>query len=162
MLGVYSAHISDRTCFCDSCGREIYMTRFICIKCIPENFANTLDICMKCVDENASRDQLEHDKTHSMLKFENIAQFWDIAWMVPKAQAISRRVKSGLRELERIAKSGNMKTTPSYDMRHSAQQTTEMVCACCGRVISAPFWVCVECGMSLVYRLQGKTQTFNI
>ncbi|TFK64975.1 hypothetical protein BDN72DRAFT_962870 [Pluteus cervinus] len=136
---------------CDSCQRSIYDTRLICLACVDKDFTNTLDICRSCMTTSTSRDELHHNPSHSMIKYEHVVRDFNEVW---SSRTLVIRAKAALttpgetittpdeREGQEAAPASH--DTPA-DGSGPPKPTTSILCFACSKALSIPCWVCRIC-----------------
>jgi hypothetical protein len=118
--------------FCDACGEDIRMTRYMCLDCSAGRYVHTLDICVDCVDKTftATREKgavkLDHLPTHSILQ-------------------IRRPLPLLLQLLAREFAQFTIE-----DVLPNAEDSEGICCKDCGNHVQRPYWACCKCsGKSL-------------
>lgn len=129
---------------CDVCDREIIGSRHTCIVCTDKDISYTVDLCTSCVDKPASGDEFVHVNTHSLLKFDCPAADHDMAWTVPEAKTVVDRVKGQFRALASSV-APTTSSTPVHGPAQVKRARRSLLCACCGKAVTTPCWVCVSC-----------------
>ncbi|TFK67035.1 hypothetical protein BDN72DRAFT_915436, partial [Pluteus cervinus] len=116
--------------YCNSCQRTIYGTRNLCLVCIEKDFTDHIDLCRGCLTLSPSHDRFDHNPSHSMLKFEEVAYGYNKDILA--ARTIAIRVKLAL------------KTSGEND-RDAPGQINSILCITCSKPVTVPCWVCRVC-----------------
>ncbi|KIK51274.1 hypothetical protein GYMLUDRAFT_208804 [Collybiopsis luxurians FD-317 M1] len=128
---------------CDSCDRVITRSRFICLICMSEDFAETFELCLNCRDSSLSTRSFNHIPSHAMLKTERVISDGELAWAVPKGRAVAARAKKLFRS--KSSATNRHATDGIKDGKPDKTQQTETLCCCCREEVDAPCWVCLSC-----------------
>ncbi|KAJ6608452.1 hypothetical protein B0H10DRAFT_1815812 [Mycena sp. CBHHK59/15] len=128
---------------CDSCSRHITETYAFCIQCVDRVFYDMIDLCSECMDQTPERDGFVHTTSHILLKITRVVHDSELARVIPAARAAADRAKAKFKAAASLllgvdggtsGHGGNTKTSRS-----------QMLCCCCGKPVSLPCWVCVDC-----------------
>ncbi|KAJ7124548.1 hypothetical protein C8R44DRAFT_704054 [Mycena epipterygia] len=140
---------------CDSCMRDMTEVRLICLQCLDPLYSDGIDICIECIDQTPERDGFVHLVSHVLVKVTRYIHDGELAAVLPQARVVADRVKAAFRASGSLL--ARLEGGPSMGERggntHSGYVPTyipkapqsEMVCCCCGEVVSCPCWVCITC-----------------
>ncbi|KAF8882716.1 hypothetical protein BD779DRAFT_913261 [Infundibulicybe gibba] len=129
---------------CDACGREIIHTRTLCATCINADLSDNVDLCLNCIHQTPSRGKFNHKISHILVQTDRVIHDYSLAWIIREANATVGRVKSNLRGLQEPHQYDAV-----ADAHGTSHTTSEMLCSCCGKAVTTPFWVCVECALDV-------------
>ncbi|TFK63878.1 hypothetical protein BDN72DRAFT_826239 [Pluteus cervinus] len=133
---------------CDSCRRDIYETRIICLVCMKKgsNSKDNVDLCRECLTMSTNQNGNNHNPSHSMIKYERIVFDYDEVW---SSRTIAAAAKVTLRSAEEntttqgVADEGAFahgdRSVPDSD------HVSALLCICCSTPVTTPCWVCRTC-----------------
>ncbi|KIK51740.1 hypothetical protein GYMLUDRAFT_181097, partial [Collybiopsis luxurians FD-317 M1] len=130
---------------CDGCDRGITGSRFICLTCISEDFAETFDLCLNCRDTSRSTDSFDHIPSHAILKVDRVIQDGELAWAIPQAREIAARAKELFRSRNTLINQPTTDGIKDGRLEKTKSLQVETLCCCCGKEVSTPCWVCLHC-----------------
>ncbi|KAJ7622175.1 hypothetical protein FB45DRAFT_927147 [Roridomyces roridus] len=133
---------------CDSCRKSIHGTRRFCIQCIDEQFGDCVDVCEQCHEQTpeALNPSFTHKESHLLAKTIRRLHDGDLAWMIPQAKSIARRIQERLKAAEVASSRMGGAQGGSYSLAFRPQ-IQPLHCCCCSKPVSHPFWVCIECSI---------------
>ncbi|KAF8882714.1 hypothetical protein BD779DRAFT_913141 [Infundibulicybe gibba] len=132
---------------CDACGREIIHTRTLCATCVNVDLSDNIDLCSSCIHQTPSRGKFNHDVSHILVQTDRVLHDYNLAWIIREANVTVGRVKSNLQDLQKPPQ--YIAAVDTHGTSHATRSTSEMLCSCCRKAVTAPFWVCVECSESI-------------
>ncbi|KAF9462351.1 hypothetical protein BDZ94DRAFT_1322722 [Collybia nuda] len=124
---------------CDSCERRITKCRILCIQCMSEDLSDNIDLCATCVDKAPTKRAFTHDASHPVVKVEQTLHDYELSRIVDAARILFDRIKTLIRSTE----SASIRVEDEHGVL--SQKEAELSCACCGKGVSPPCWVCVVC-----------------
>ncbi|KAF8149372.1 hypothetical protein B0H34DRAFT_733496 [Crassisporium funariophilum] len=129
-------------CACDGCHRKILQPRLACITCSPKGFQYSYDTCITC----SNRYNSAHLASHSIIRASSFMHDCVSGQYFTDARRLSRRLKASFRAIE-DSEEDESTVVPTEVMQRSVQagSNSPMLCACCGKAITLPFWVCLIC-----------------
>ncbi|KAJ7433035.1 hypothetical protein B0H11DRAFT_1759383 [Mycena galericulata] len=138
----------DHGRICDVCRRRIRGTRRFCIQCIDAVYYNSIDLCSEC-HEQTPVVSLEppfytHTNSHILVKTIRRIHDGDVARIVPQAKHVADQVKEHFRASQAPTSRIDGPPQPSSYGNTSKPQVQHQCCYC-EKVLSLPFWACVEC-----------------
>lgn len=125
---------------CDWCERRITKCRILCIQCMAEDLSDNIDLCMVCIDKAPSKRGFTHDVSHGIVKVEQTLHDYNFPRIVETAKETIERIKALFRTLEATT----MHTDEGHGL-NSKRNDLDASCACCGKNVLPPCWVCVVC-----------------
>ncbi|KAJ7608350.1 hypothetical protein FB45DRAFT_1010973 [Roridomyces roridus] len=128
--------------------KSIHGTRRFCIQCIDEHFGDCVDVCEQCHEQKpeALNPSFTHKESHLLAKTIRRLHDGDLAWMIPQAKSIARRVQERLKAAEVASSRIGGPQGGSYSLAFRPQ-IQPLHCCCCSKPVSHPFWVCIECSI---------------
>ncbi|KAF5376289.1 hypothetical protein D9615_008531 [Tricholomella constricta] len=126
---------------CDWCERQITKCRILCIQCISEDLSDNIDLCASCVDKAPAKRTFTHEINHAVVKVEQTLHDYDIVRIVDAARTTFERVRALFRSLD----SALQVHRPDDGSSHKDEHRSNLLCACCGKDVLPPCWVCVVC-----------------
>ncbi|KAJ4471180.1 hypothetical protein C8R41DRAFT_870630 [Lentinula lateritia] len=72
---------------------EIHGSRFICLTCIKEDFAENIDLCSQCRNLAVKRKCFIHEVSHPLLQVDAVILDAELALAIPKSQTIANQVE---------------------------------------------------------------------
>ncbi|KAF7296411.1 Protein kinase domain-containing protein [Mycena chlorophos] len=145
--------------YCDSCEREIRGSMQFCIECIDDSFYESIDLCSLHTTETPRTRRFVHQREHLMVKIIRRIQDADLAWMVPEARAVAKRVRKAY--LASLPKADGAASTAAAHVTKKKKKATAQVCACCGEAPAPPFFACIECEGDIVVCADCETKQVN-
>ncbi|KIJ51036.1 hypothetical protein M422DRAFT_27114 [Sphaerobolus stellatus SS14] len=138
---------------CDHCGQDIIQLRFTCITCVLEDHGNQVDLCLSCINQDGLRGRADdtnlfmHELSHSLLCTEYELHKFELAWLRPRAELMSKLIKSSLtvvREFSLASYEEILKSPTKLSYENKAVLNS-LRCTSCNATVSPPFWVCIVC-----------------
>ncbi|KAJ6530320.1 hypothetical protein B0H19DRAFT_482579 [Mycena capillaripes] len=128
---------------CDSCKRDVQDVLLSCIQCMDVRYDDAIDLCSECFDETPERDGFVHVRSHLLIKTLRRIHGGDKAWIIPEARLVAKRAKKAFQDISSLL----TRIEGMRPDRHSKKTRSHPAkCCCCGKPVSCPCWVCVDCG----------------
>lgn len=108
---------------------------------MAEDQSDNIDLCMVCIDKAPSKRGFTHDISHGIIKVEQTLHDYNFTRIVEIAKETIERSKSLFRSLE-VAMIQIEEGHVDYASSGGSSKTT---CACCGKNVLPPCWVCLVC-----------------
>lgn len=135
----------NRDIECDYCDLNIIGPRLACITCQDKNLNNGVDFCSACIGRLVLVDStFVHSTSHTLLRCDNILHDASAPGTFVEARLVSARIKVDFRNQE-LAKCESH-TDPTLGAAVVPPGDVNMLCACCGTVVTTPCWACLDCG----------------
>ncbi|KAF8912168.1 hypothetical protein CPB84DRAFT_1957799 [Gymnopilus junonius] len=154
--------------YCDACNQRIAFIRFTCITCMEEDLSDQIDMCAECIDSSVFNrpNRYIHHPSHSLLRFTRRFHYCQAATIIPEARSRSERVKASFKALEHSTTDSDRKELEKKTSRapdadkliKSKPSLTALVCACCGKALTLPCWVCVICATDTLICLDCQSK----
>lgn len=110
---------------------------------MSEDLSDNIDLCATCVDKAPAKRAFTHDVSHAVVKVEQTIHDYELARIVDAARLLFDRIKTLIRSIE----SAPIRVEDEHGA--ASHKEAELSCACCGKGVLPPCWVCVVCSESV-------------
>jgi hypothetical protein len=144
----FSTPINLSHTFCAQCHYVPREFRIICLKCTNKTFLKQIDLCTGCMDKPIKVEEFDHQPVHPVVRAPRLV----LDRHVGPLNASSWKTFYHAARLLRIANRVSSETVTGNDSDDSETATdicddhfSIVLCVCCKKVVSVPFWICVTC-----------------